>query len=161
MMDTTRASVTSVLQRAGQVLAAHRACGPSQQVALARLGEVGQRELAARYTTALRGHDVAGMLELLTTDATWAMPPLVNWFSGREAIAGFLVTAPYHVSWRHRPARANGQIAVGCYDWDEASNTHVAYALDVLTVRGDSLSAIVSFIGGSCFSAYGLPDVFT
>lgn len=157
MMDTTRASVTSALQRARQVLAAERPPGPSQRVALAQLGDNGQRALVARYTAALREHDVAGMLALLTTDATWAMPPLMNWFRGRDSIAGFLVTAPYHVDWRHRVTRANGQIAVGCYAWDEGAGAHVAYALDVLAVRGNSISAIVSFIDGSRFSAHGFP----
>lgn len=157
MMDTTRASVTSALQRARHVLAAERLPGSSQRDALARLGDVGQRALVARYTTALREHDVVGMLALLTTDATWAMPPLMNWFKGRDSIAGFLVAAPYNVEWRHRVTRANGQLAVGCYAWDERADAYIAYALDVLEVRGDSVAGIVSFIDGSRFPTHGLP----
>lgn len=159
MMDTSRASVTSALQRARRVLAKELPAGPSQQVALAQLGDQAQRELVGRYTTALRGHDVEGMIALLTEDATWAMPPLENWFHGREAIAGFLVAGPYRVDWRHRVTRANGQLAVGCYVWDELAGAHVAYALDVLTVRGDEISTIVSFIDRSRFPAHGLPDL--
>lgn len=159
MMATTSASVTSALQRARKVLADKRQQEPSQQVVLAQLGENGQRELVARYTAALRAHDVEGMLALLTADATWAMPPLMNWFHGHEAIAGFLAAAPYHVDWRHRTATANGQLAVGCYAWDQRAGAHVAYALDVLTVRGDQITAIVSFIDGSTFPAHGLPPL--
>lgn len=157
MMDTTRASVTSALQRARKALDQERPAEPSQQVALAQLGDDGQRELVARYTTALRAHDVDGMLALLTADATWAMPPFVNWYHGRAAIAGFLVAAPYSVDWRHRAASANGQLAVGCYAWDEHADAHVAYALDVLAVRGHNIASIVSFIDGSRFPAHGLP----
>lgn len=156
MMDTTRASVTSALQRARRVLAEARPPGPSQQVALVQLGDDGQRALVARYTAALREHDVEGMLALLTADATWAMPPLRNWFRGREAIARFLAAAPYNVDWRHRTANANGQLAIGCYAWDEHVGAYVAYALDVLAVRGDNIATIVSFIGGSRFPAHGL-----
>lgn len=159
MMDTSRASVTSALQRARRILAKELPAGPSQQVALAQLGDDAQRELVGRYTAALRGHDVYGMIALLTADATWAMPPLENWFHGREAIAGFLVAAPNHVDWRHRVARANGQLAVGCYAWDERTGAHVAYALDVLAVRGDKISTIVSFIDRSRFPVHGLPDL--
>ena len=158
MFDTTRASVTSALQRARRVLAEERPPGPSQQVALAQLGDDGQRELVAAYTAALRGHDVEGMIALLTEDATWAMPPLRNWFRGRQAIARFLVAAPYNVDWRHRATRANGQLTVGCYAWDEHASVHVAYALDVLTVREGCIASIVSFIDGSRFSAHALPQ---
>jgi RNA polymerase sigma-70 factor (ECF subfamily) len=159
MMDTTRTSVTSALQRARRTLAEGRSAEPSQQVALAQLGDDAQRELVARYTAALRGHDVEAMLALLTADATWSMPPLTSWFHGREAIAGFLAAAPYNVDWRHRATRANGQLAVGCYAWDERANAHVAYALDVLAVRGDNIATIVSFIDGSRFPAHGLPPL--
>ena len=158
MMDTTRAAVTSALQRARRVLAEQRLPGPSQQVTLAQLGDDGQRELVAAYTAALRGHDVEGMIALLTADATWAMPPLRNWFRGRQAISGFLAAAPYNVDWRHRAVRANGQLAVGCYAWDEHVGAHVAYALDVLAVRGDRIASIVSFIDGSRFPVHGLPQ---
>lgn len=159
VLDTTPSAVTSALQRARRVMAEQRPPGPSQQVALAQLGDEGQRALVARYTAALRAHDVEGMLALLTADATWMMPPLVNWFRGREAIAGFLAAAPYHVDWRHRATRANGQLAVGCYAWDERAGAHVAYALDVLAIRGDRIASIVSFIDGSCLVAHGLPPL--
>jgi RNA polymerase sigma-70 factor, ECF subfamily len=157
VLDTTPSAVTSALQRARKVMAEERPPGPSQQVALAQLGDKGQRELVDRYTAALRAHDVEGMLALLAADATWTMPPLVNWFHGHEAIAGFLTTAPYHLDWRHRATRANGQLAVGCYAWDERAGAHVAYALDVLAVHGDSITSIVSFIDGSRLAAHGLP----
>ena len=157
VLDTTPAAVTSALQRARKVMLQERPPGPSQRVALAQLGDDGQRELVARYTAALRAHDIEGMLALLAADATWAMPPLVNWFRGHKAIAEFLAAAPYHVDWRHRPTRANGQLAVGCYAWDERARVHLPYGLDVLAVRGDSITAVVSFIDGSRLAAHGLP----
>jgi RNA polymerase sigma-70 factor (ECF subfamily) len=157
MMDTTRGSVTSTLQRARNVFVQAGPRQPSQQVALADLGADGQRDLVARYTTALRTQDVDGLLTLLTADATWSMPPLRNWFRGRTPIAEFLVAAPYRVDWRHRVVRANGQLAVGCYAWDERTGAHVAYALDVLAIREKRIVEIVSFIDGSSFAAHALP----
>jgi RNA polymerase sigma-70 factor, ECF subfamily len=46
---------------------------------------------------------------------------------------------------------------VGCYAWDEAAGTYAAYALDVLELRGDRIAAIVAFLGGERFEAFGLP----
>ena len=155
-MDTTPTSVHSALQRARKVLD-EILPERSQQATLAELGDAGQRELVARYTAALQGHDVEGMLALLTEDATWSMPPLGSWFRGHAAIAAFLAEAPFTVRWRHRPARANGQLAVGCYAWDEAAGAYRAYALDVLDVRGDRIAAVVGFLDGERLPAFGLP----
>ena len=155
-MATTSASVRSALQRARR-LVEERLPERSQQATLAALGDEGQRELVARYTAALQQHDVEGMLALLTEDATWSMPPMPTWFRGHDAIAAFLAEAPFKVQWRHRPARANGQLAVGCFAWDEAAGAFLAYALDVLDLRGDRIASVVSFIDGERFAAFGLP----
>jgi RNA polymerase sigma-70 factor (ECF subfamily) len=99
------------------------------------------------------------MLALLAADATWAMPPLMNWYRGRESIAGFLASAPYTVDWRHRAARAKGQLAVGCYAWNASADAYVGYALDVLAVRGEHIVTIVSFLDASRLPAHGLPPL--
>lgn len=156
LMATTRASVTSALQRARQALDA-RPVEPTQAAALAALGDAGQRELVSRYTTALREHDVEALLAVLTDDATWSMPPLGNWYRGREAVRAFVEQGPVHVRWRHRVTTANGQLAVGCYAWQEDGQRFVAYALDVLRVRGDRIAEVVSFLDGAFFEAFGLP----
>jgi RNA polymerase sigma-70 factor (ECF subfamily) len=155
-MATTSASVRSALQRARR-LVEERLPERSQQATLAALGHEGQRKLVARYTAALKQHDIKGMLALLTEDATWSMPPMASWFRGHDAIAAFLADAPFRVQWRHRPARANGQLAVGCFAWDPSAGAFLAYALDVLELRGDRIASIVSFIDGERFAAFGLP----
>jgi RNA polymerase sigma-70 factor, ECF subfamily len=155
-MATTSASVRSALQRARRLIE-ERLPERSQQATLGALGDEGQRRLVARYTAALQQHDIKGMLALLTEDATWSMPPMASWFRGHEAIAAFLADAPFRVQWRHRPARANGQLAVGCFAWDDAAGGFGAYALDVLELRGDRIASIVSFIDGERFPAFGLP----
>jgi len=156
-MDTTATSVNSAVQRARK-LVAERVPERSQQATLAALGDDGQRKLVASYTEALEHHDIPGMLSVLTEDATWSMPPIPTWFRGHEAIASFCVDAPFNFRWRTRPARANGQLAVGCYWWVDDAEAYVAYALNVFDVRGDRISSIVSFIDGERFAAYGLPS---
>jgi RNA polymerase sigma-70 factor, ECF subfamily len=155
-MATTSASVRSALQRARRLIE-ERLPERSQQATLGALGDEGQRRLVARYTAALQQHDIKGMLALLTEDATWSMPPMASWFRGHDEIAAFLAQAPFQVQWRHRRARANGQLAVGCFAWDDAAGGFGAYALDVLELRGDRIASIVSFIDGERFPAFGLP----
>ena len=62
---------------------------------------------------------------MLTEDAAWSMPPLPSWYRGHEAIAGFLAVGPLSGDWRwrHVPARANGQPAVGCYTLGRAERS--------------------------------------
>jgi RNA polymerase sigma-70 factor (ECF subfamily) len=76
------------------------------------------------------------------------MPPLASWYQGRDELAVFLANAPLNGTWhwRHVPARANGQAAVGTYIADAADGTHRAFSLDVLTLRGDRICDITSFI---------------
>jgi RNA polymerase sigma-70 factor (ECF subfamily) len=155
-MDTTTTSVNSALQRARAIIDGTLP-QRSQQATLAELGDERQRQLVKRYSLALQHHDLDGMLELLTEDATWSMPPLPQWYRGRDAIAGFLANGPYTVEWRHRAGHANGQLAVGAYRREGQHGTYVAYALDVLELRGDRIAAITAFLDGSQFPAFGLP----
>ena len=81
-------------------------------------------------------------------DAVWSMPPLGAWYRGVDEIAVFLATAPLNGNWhwRHVPAQASGQAAVGSYVSDAKDGTYRAFALDVLTLRGDRIADITSFI---------------
>lgn len=156
-LDTTPAAVNSALQRARRIVA-QRVPEPSQQQTLRRLGDDRLRGLVDRYTAAFERRDVDAIIGLLAEDATWSMPPLPSWYRGREAIADFLVRVALTYDWRHVPARANGQPAVGCYTWDAASGRYVARVLDVLTLRGDRIDAVTAFLDPGLFSRFGLPE---
>lgn len=64
---------------------------------------------------------------------------------------------PLQVRWRHRRAAANGQLAVGCYAWDEPTGSYVARVLDVLTLRGAQIAEVTAFIDPEIFGGFGLP----
>ena len=160
LLDTTVPSVNSALQRAR-----HTAAGlipeQSQQATLRALGDDRTRELVACYMDAWERADVDGLVELLTEDVAWTMPPLRTWYHGLDAVIPFLVEYPLSDRWRHLPTRANGQLAVGCYLWDSEHRHYSAAVIDVLTLRGDLISEVTGFSSPRLFARFGLPDRLT
>jgi RNA polymerase sigma-70 factor (ECF subfamily) len=88
------------------------------------------------------------------------MPPEPYEYQGHGAIAAFLRDrtdrrgAPLLVA-----TRANGQPAFGCYFSGPETGTGPArpYAMLVLTLVGDRVSAITWFGGSDFFPQFGLP----
>jgi len=152
-LETTTASVNSALQRARKTVDEH-VPEQSQQATLRALGDEGLREVVESYMDAMQRGDVDAVVRLLAKDAAWSMPPLAAWFSGHDALTGFLVRGPLSGDWRwrQRPARANGQAAVGSYSWYEEDKTYRPFALDVLTLDGARIKQITSFITRSTLS---------
>ena len=158
MLETTPAAVNSALQRARKVIDELRP-EQSQRQTLRSLGDTRLRELVTSYTSALQRGDADTLVELLTADASWAMPPLPSWYRGHAAIRDFLVQLPLQERWRHLPVQANGQQAVGCYMWDEEAGVFVGRCLDVLTLRGDRIAAVTAFLDPTYIDRFGLPEV--
>jgi hypothetical protein len=48
--------------------------------------------------------------------------------------------------WRAVLTRANGQPALAFYSWDEREAAYLAFALNVLTLRGREVSNVTAFI---------------
>jgi RNA polymerase sigma-70 factor (ECF subfamily) len=146
-LETTVASVNSALQRARKTID-ERLPDHSQQASLRSLGDERLRQVVEGYMDAMQRGDVDAVLGMLAEDAAWSMPPLAAWFRGHEALTGFLHMGPLSGDWRwrHRPARANGQAAVGSYCWYAGEDSYLPFALDVLTLDGMRIKEITSFI---------------
>jgi RNA polymerase sigma-70 factor (ECF subfamily) len=157
LLGTTVVSVNSALQRARKSVA-ERLPAESQQATLRSLGDERLRELVQRYMDAMEGADTDAVLALLVEEAAWSMPPLSTWYHGREKIAAFLTEYPLTHRWAHLPTQANGQLAVGCYMWDEEAHRFVAEVIDVLTLDGPRISEITAFMTPAIFPSFGLPD---
>ncbi|MBA2240597.1 MAG: sigma-70 family RNA polymerase sigma factor [Solirubrobacterales bacterium] len=156
-LETTTASVNSALQRARK-LVDERLPAQSQQTTLRQLGDERLSEIVGEYMRALEQGDVESIVAMLTDDASWSMPPQPGWFHGHGAIVDFLVAHPFRLRWRDIPARASGQLAIGRYSWDDQRGTYRAHVLDVLTLRGEQISAVTAFIDRELFAHLGLPD---
>jgi RNA polymerase sigma-70 factor (ECF subfamily) len=159
MMQTSRASVNSAIQRARAVVA-EKVPARTQQQTLRELDDARLREIVAGFSGALERRDTDELVALLTEDVTWTMPPLPHWYQGLRAVTGWAVEVPLGScgSWRHLPTGANGQPAVACYLWDDAAGAHLAWAVNVFTLRGDRIAGVTSFLGREQVTAFGLPE---
>ena len=83
------------------------------------------------------------------------MPPLPHWYHGIAAVTDFAVQVPMTrcPSWRYLPTSANGQPAVAFYLGADAAGPHLAWSITVLTLRGDRIAEITSFLGPDYFTA--------
>jgi RNA polymerase sigma-70 factor (ECF subfamily) len=146
-LGTTTASVNSALQRA-RAAVEERTGERSQQETARALGDDGLRRLVDGYVEAWQRADVEAVVDMLTEDAAFSMPPLRTWFSGRREIGTFLAGWPLSGLWRWRPihVRANGQPALAFYSWDEDEEAYMPFALNVLTVRDSKISDVTAFI---------------
>jgi RNA polymerase sigma-70 factor (ECF subfamily) len=156
-LETTVPSVNSALQRARKTVE-ERVPEPSQQATMRALGEDRVREIAGRYMDAWERDDVQAVVQMLTADAIWSMPPERIWYQGQDAIVDFLTEFPGKVTWRRLLARANGQPAIGSYVWDAEKGLFKARVLDVLTLRGDRIQQVTAFLTPEIFPSFGLPE---
>jgi len=155
LLDTSVAAVNSALQRARRVVDALLP-GTTQQAEFAALGDDKLREVARRYASAWQAGDVDAILAMLTDDARYSMPPLAQWYEGRDGIRQFLLDGPLSLRWRFVPTVANGQVAFGTYRWDPDRSVFAAAALDLIAVRGTCIAEVVSFLTPAVFPRFGL-----
>ena len=99
------------------------------------------------------------MIALLTEDVTWSMPPRPSWYRGFAAVIDFAVALPLTRcgAWRHVPTSANGQPAVAGYLRPDGGDRYLPWSINVLTVRGDRICEITSFLEPEHFALLGLP----
>jgi RNA polymerase sigma-70 factor, ECF subfamily len=146
-LETTTAAVNSALQRA-RAAVEDRLPEESQQATVRSLGDERAREVVEEYVEAWERGDIGAVVALLTEDATFSMPPLRTWYGGRDEIAIFLAGWPLSGiwRWRHVTTQANGQPALAFYCWSEEEQCHLAFALNVFTIRDRRISDVTAFV---------------
>jgi RNA polymerase sigma-70 factor (ECF subfamily) len=152
-LDTSPASVNSALQRARKVIGSAE---PSQHTVLRELGDERINSIVTRWADAWQGGDVDAIVAMLADDARYSMPPLPEWYRGRDDIRAFLLGGPLRSRWRFLSTTANGQLAFGTYLWDEAADAYVPGGLDVLTIRSGQVAEVTAFLTAD-LTKFGLP----
>jgi len=157
MLDATQASVKGALQRARATLRGRMPAGERDRSPLPDSRR--ERELVARFASAVESGEVDEVIALLTDDAVLTMPPQPLEYQGHDAIAAFL---------RHRaelrgaalrvvPTRANTQPAFACYLPDPHAAIARSYGMIVVTLTAEAIEAITWFSDTGLFRRFGLP----
>jgi len=158
MLQTSEASVNSLLRRARAAFESRLPASGRERAPLPNSKL--ERDIVGRFAEAIETGDTDAVVALLTDDAWLTMPPEPYEYQGPTAIGAFLRDralrrgSPLLV-----PTRANTQPAFGVYF--PAPQTDIArpYAMLVLTLESDRISAITWFGDSSVFPHFGLPRI--
>jgi RNA polymerase sigma-70 factor, ECF subfamily len=158
-LETTPTAVNSALQRAHKTVD-ERLPVRSQQEVLSSLDDQRLREIVEGYVHAWERADVDAVVAMLTDEAAFTMPPLPTWYRGRDAVAAFMRGWPLSAAerWRMVPVRANGQLAFGHYIWNAETETFTPHGITVLTLEGDRIAEITSFVEPEHFASSPEPS---
>jgi RNA polymerase sigma-70 factor (ECF subfamily) len=132
ILDLTVTGVNSMLFRA------RRAARPREDTPLLPASDPYVNELLDRYLDAWRLADIDSLVQLVADDVRLSMPPMSEWFDGRDAVATFVDRAifaaarPYGVTLRR--GSCNGQPAFASYEPDAGGSLAVS-GVQVLEVR--------------------------
>jgi RNA polymerase sigma-70 factor (ECF subfamily) len=158
LLGGSTASVNSALQRARGTLAKRY---PHGRTSATLPPDQAQERLIRRYMQAWEGLDLDGFVALLKEDATYTMPPLSQWYAGREAIHAFYAKVwKSYSGFRLLPTGANGQQAFAAYGRGLSGGPWSAHSLHALTLDRDGIAALTLFVkpdGPRLFDAFGLP----
>jgi RNA polymerase sigma-70 factor (ECF subfamily) len=104
--------------------------------------------------------DLDALMDRLTAEVTLQILPSSSWYQGSEAVRRYLVSHAFVGSargrWHLLPRRANGQLAFGTYELDDAGLEYVAHSIQVLTFEDNLVSEIISFANRLLFPAFKL-----
>ena len=159
VLDTTTAAVNSALQRAHAQLADRGLTPDTVEPDL----DSAQRTLLDAYLEAFWRKDIDRIVQLLTYDATWDMPPFLNHYAGATSI-GELIGSKCPGGVKDMPmieTVANGQPAFGLY-MRQPDGHFEPFHLQVLQMTGTSeqprVEHVTAFFDHALFARFGLPD---
>jgi RNA polymerase sigma-70 factor, ECF subfamily len=162
LLGGSTASINSALQRARQTLIKRF---PNGRPSVAPPSDPTQETLLRRYLQAWERFDLDGFVALLKEDATYTMPPLPQWYAGREAIRTFFARAWKGYGGIHLiPTAANRQPAFAAYACTRADTVWTAHSIHLLTLEHEMISALTLFVKPASphlFRAFGLPLTLT
>jgi RNA polymerase sigma-70 factor (ECF subfamily) len=116
-----------------------------------------------RLVAAWQSADIPSIVDLLTEDAVFTMPPLPLRFVGRDEIGNFLATVPGGGRldrFRLVPIRANRQPAFAVYYRDDDYGPFEAHAVLVIAIERDTIASLTRFTNPDLFTRFALPATF-
>nr|WP_245432516.1 RNA polymerase subunit sigma-70 [Mesorhizobium loti] len=155
MLGTSMASANSALQRSRQTMRARTTAGEMKPV-----DAQGLERLLHAFVCAWESRDIAAMVELLTDDVRFTMPPLPAWFNGRAFVEKFFSERVFQTPWRLEPLRGNGQPGFACYIRQTGDDRFRPGGVVLLSVANGHIAAIDSFIDPTVCRRFGMRAEF-
>jgi RNA polymerase sigma-70 factor (ECF subfamily) len=157
-------AVRSALHRARVTLAKQYHADERARAATLHADEA-TNALLERYLQAWETADVAGLVALMTEDATFAMPPSPSWYRGRDAIGAVIAAGAFSPAARHRwrfcPTGANGGPAFAVYRAAGSDDPPRVFGIQVLTLDDGAADALIAdvttFLEPPLFGPFGFP----
>ncbi len=150
VLDLTVASVNNLLYRARKNLA----------VAQYEEGPTPKQNLD-HFLKAWEMGDVSALIDLLQEKATFAMPPLGVWYSGKAAIETALANFVFRadVRWKLLPTSANGRSAFAIYQQAQTDQPYQPFGLilPIFNAEAGKIREIVAFLSPNLIHRFGLP----
>ncbi|MGB8646114.1 MAG: sigma-70 family RNA polymerase sigma factor [Anaerolineae bacterium] len=157
LLDLSLPAVNSALHRARTSMAKYYRRYGLEGLS-APLPDEEMSALLARYVHAWENTDLDELISLLKEEATFPMPPVPDWYQGKDAIRAFVSTIVMAGvtpgTWHFEPVRANGQPAFGWYRLEDG--VYRPFAIQVVTVEGNLIADITTFMNPALFPWFGL-----
>lgn len=154
ILETSVASINSALQRARKTIETK---SPGKHpVEKHQVDEKQLDRLLRAFVSAWEQRDVTTMLDLLTEDVRFTMPPLPAWFRGRAFVANFFAERVFETPWRLRPLGGNGQPGFACYQKQVGDDRFRPGGVVLLRVENGRICAIESFLDPAVCRRFGM-----
>lgn len=157
LMDTSVSAVKSALHRARATMAEQNT--PAHAHSL----DENAQSLLDDYIHAWETADAKALVQLLTEDATFSMPPIPAWYQGRTTIGELVSRTVFSGKSRERwllfPVRANRQPAFGLYRQTEVTGVYSAYGIQVIVAQGGLIADVISFNEVTLLPYFALPPI--
>lgn len=156
-VGTSTAAVNSLLQRARAQL---EEIQPARDDRPVPPESPEAAEVLNRYIDAFERYDMDRLVELLTADAVWEMPPFDGWYLGP---ADIITLSKVHCpaenpgDMRFLTTTANGQPVAALYMLNPETGAHEAFQLHVLDLRETGIAHVAAFMDVRLFAKFGLP----
>ncbi|HWE57258.1 MAG TPA: RNA polymerase subunit sigma-70 [Acidimicrobiales bacterium] len=152
-LDMTTAAVNSALQRA-------RATVVGLDFDQIKEPNAEERVVVDRYMAAFEKADVDGLARLLAEEVVLEMPPMWNWYEGREAYVRFMARIfTMRDDWRGLPIWANRQPAFAAYARE--GDRFELHTLQVFTVGDGLVRRMTTWQDRDVFALFELPEILT
>ncbi|MBM7459281.1 sigma-70 family RNA polymerase sigma factor [Rhodococcus coprophilus] len=158
-LDTSTAAVNSLLQRARAQLKDAQVTSDDD---LTEPDSAEAKALLERWVEGFEKYDIDSLVDMLTKDAIWEMPPFDGWYQGADAIVRLIkLNCPAKEPGDQVMVRtvANGQPAFGLYMRGE-DGLHRPFQLQVLDIVGGKVAHTTAFFADdtdALFARFGLP----